>query len=189
MSTPSADDQHRFTLTYNETYAKVLAYLRRRSDADTAADLAAEVFVRAWRSREALWDAKHELAWLYGVARNVLLEFYRQRDHDQQGISALEGGASTQRTGGLPQVEHAAPDVTASVDSALDISRALTSLTRSDQELLTLHAWEGLDAPQIAEVLGIAPGTARVRLHRARSRLADALAGTPQTHYGSKATR
>ncbi|WP_459610450.1 RNA polymerase sigma factor [Corynebacterium urogenitale] len=73
--------------------------------------------------------------------------------------------------------------------AALDISRALTSLTRSDQELLTLHAWEGLDAPQIAEVLGIAPGTARVRLHRARSRLADALAGTPQTHYGSKATR
>lgn len=189
MSTHTADDQRRFTLTYNQTYAQVLAYLRRRTDADTATDLTAEVFTRAWRSRTSLWEADHELAWLYGIARNVLLEFYRHRDHDQEGIRAVHDANHGQRTGGVAQTEHTAPDETAYVDATLDISHALSTLTRSDQELLTLHAWEGLDAPQIAEALGIAPGTARVRLHRARARLADALAWTEQTHNGSKATR
>ncbi|WP_448641755.1 RNA polymerase sigma factor [Geodermatophilus sp. URMC 63] len=55
---------------------------------------------------------------------------------------------------------------------------ALGRLSAEDRELVTLVAWEGLTPAQAAVALGIAPGTARVRLHRARTRLR-ALLGTP----------
>jgi len=56
------------------------------------------------------------------------------------------------------------------------LGRALASLSESDRELLLLLAWEGLSNEEAAGVLEIAPRALRVRLHRARRRLASALA-------------
>jgi RNA polymerase sigma factor (sigma-70 family) len=55
---------------------------------------------------------------------------------------------------------------------------ALDELSPEDRELLTLIAWEGLTPSQAAAALGLAPGTARVRLHRARTRLRAQLSST-----------
>jgi RNA polymerase sigma-70 factor (ECF subfamily) len=52
------------------------------------------------------------------------------------------------------------------------VSAAFDSLPERDRELLSLAAWEGLDAGEIAEVLGCSRNTARVRMHRARQRFA-----------------
>jgi RNA polymerase sigma-70 factor (ECF subfamily) len=52
---------------------------------------------------------------------------------------------------------------------------ALGSLSERDQELLLLVAWDGLRREQVAAVLGLAPGTVAVRLHRARRRFVRAL--------------
>ena len=60
------------------------------------------------------------------------------------------------------------------------LGRALASLSENDSELLLLLAWEGLSNEEAARVLEIGPRALRVRLHRARRRLADALA-----HEGS----
>lgn len=49
------------------------------------------------------------------------------------------------------------------------------TLSEADREILTLHTWEDLDPADIATVLGVTRGSARVRLHRARRRLAWAL--------------
>jgi DNA-directed RNA polymerase specialized sigma24 family protein len=54
-----------------------------------------------------------------------------------------------------------------SMPSQLTVA-ALDRLRGSDRELLTLTAWDGLDANDLAVVLGCSPATARVRLHRAR---------------------
>jgi DNA-directed RNA polymerase specialized sigma24 family protein len=50
------------------------------------------------------------------------------------------------------------------------VNEALARLSADDRELITLTAWEGLSPTEIAAVLDIDPGTARVRLHRARRR-------------------
>ena len=55
---------------------------------------------------------------------------------------------------------------------------ALGQLSAEDRELVTLIAWEGLTPAQAAAALGVPPGTARVRLHRARTRLRAALSST-----------
>jgi RNA polymerase sigma-70 factor, ECF subfamily len=56
------------------------------------------------------------------------------------------------------------------------VLRALATLGDRDRELLLLIAWEGLGQAEAAEVLGIRRGAVATRLHRARQRLADALA-------------
>jgi RNA polymerase sigma-70 factor (ECF subfamily) len=78
------------------------------------------------------------------------------------------------------------------VDERLDawaergrLRAALAVLTDSDRELLLLVGWEGLSQAEAATALGISPGAARVRLHRARKRALGALAelgpGGPDT--------
>ena len=55
---------------------------------------------------------------------------------------------------------------------------ALSQLSKSDREIVELSAWEELAPGEIAIVLGISPNAARVRLHRARHRLAEILLQT-----------
>jgi RNA polymerase sigma-70 factor (ECF subfamily) len=54
-----------------------------------------------------------------------------------------------------------------------DIEHAVADLGETDQEILRLHAWEELAHDEIALVLGLSRGAVRVRLHRARRRLAE----------------
>jgi RNA polymerase sigma factor (sigma-70 family) len=55
------------------------------------------------------------------------------------------------------------------------VREALDALAPEDRELVTLIAWEGLTPAQAAAVVGLSAGTARVRLHRARTKLRAAL--------------
>ena len=70
---------------------------------------------------------------------------------------------------------------------------ALAVLTDSDRELLLLVGWEGLSQAEAATALGISPGAARVRLHRARKRALSALEklgpGGPVTHVTTLYTK
>lgn len=176
MNSEELSDAARFTRIYRETYPKVLTYMRRRTDEGAAPDLTAEVFTRAWRKRSDLWRAKTPLAWLYGISRNVVLEFYRSRGHDQEAMQALEHNV----------VQHA--DKNDAVDQALDIAAALKTMHEKDREILLLSAWEDLEGADLGAVLGVSAGAARVRLHRARARLTKTLneALTEQHHKQRK---
>lgn len=150
-----------FEVSYRECYPRVLAYLRRRTDDSVAEDLCAETFTRAWSG----WPPRgaHALPWLYGIARNVVLEYYRGR-HEAYPLHELKVE---------PVQEPSAEDYAA---SGTDLQRAMATLGEGDREILMLCAWEGLSPTEIGAVLGISPNSARVRLHRARARLANLLA-------------
>lgn len=70
------------------------------------------------------------------------------------------------------------------------VATALAALSERDREVLRLAAWEELDGTELAEALGCSAGTAKVRLHRARQRLARLLSGTdhPSTTRPDMAT-
>ena len=72
--------------------------------------------------------------------------------------------------GSRPYVSPVSPEV----DNR--VQRALAGLGEHDRELLLLIAWEGLRVNEAAEALGVRTNTLSVRLHRARQRLARALA-------------
>lgn len=139
----------------------VHGYLARRAGREAADDLLAEVWVRAFGARggydPGFADA---LPWLYGIARNVLREHWR----------------AAARAGHLPAETAADPwdEVVARLDSAAQaqkLASALRTLPPNDRDVLLLVAWEQLTPAEAALALGIPPGTARSRLHRARTAL------------------
>jgi RNA polymerase sigma factor (sigma-70 family) len=136
--------------------AAVHAYLTRRSGRQAADDLLAEVWLRAFSSRTT-YDTHQftALPWLYGIARNVLRMHWRTK-HEP-----------------IPWLETTDPwdEVVDRLDSAAvarSLIPALRALPAAEREVLLLVAWEQLTPGEAAEVLGIPPGTARSRLHRAR---------------------
>jgi RNA polymerase sigma-70 factor (ECF subfamily) len=142
----------------------VHSYLSRRAGHQQADDLLEEVWVRAFRSRDRYDDRVAALAWLYGIARNVLLGHFRS----QHSIAAADTGRQA-----LGE-----PDPWDAVDDRLDARRTVASLTEAlaalsaeDREVLLLVAWEQLTSAEVAVVMDIPQGTARSRLHRARVQL------------------
>ena len=156
----------RFQALYDAHAGAVLSYARRRTARTDADDVLADVFLVAWRRLEEV-PSTQERVWLLGVARRALAN--QRRGSTRQG--ALRERLAV-------HVQALAPAAVQPFPAAgqTRLGRALASLSESDRELLLLLAWEGLSNEDAARVLEIGPRALRVRLHRARRRLADALA-------------
>jgi RNA polymerase sigma-70 factor (ECF subfamily) len=135
-------------------------YFVRRGAAADAQDLAADVLTTAWRRRADV-PAGAELPWLYRTAGYVLA------NHRRKG-----------RPTPVADVPEEIDDVDPSDLSVLDdeVRAVLAALSARDRRVLLLHAWDGLDGDQLAEVLGIGRGGADAALSRARARLRQAWA-------------
>ncbi|PWJ54170.1 RNA polymerase sigma-70 factor, ECF subfamily [Quadrisphaera granulorum] len=158
----SSDPEVTFAAFYRQHYPAVLAYARRRAVEHVARDVTAEVFTTAWRRRDIA--EQRGLPWLYATAALVL------RNHQR---SERRAAAAADR---LSEHPPPAPDDHATDHAARDsVRRALAQLSDADREVLALIAWEELDVPAAARVMGCSTPTAHVRLHRARKRLRAAL--------------
>jgi RNA polymerase sigma-70 factor, ECF subfamily len=164
------DTRGRFEVLYRSHAGAVRTYVRRRSDAQTADDVVADVFVIAWRR---LGDVPDDpLPWLLGVARRLLANRRRGWARDQ----ALRDRMMFEQAADGPS----APEP----DDA--VFRALSGLSERDREALLLVGWEGLEPAQAARVLGVRPNTFAARLYRARRRLARALADADSGHADNR---
>jgi RNA polymerase sigma factor (sigma-70 family) len=160
----ASDDRPRlaFERLFRETRDDLLAYALRRSPSpEEAADAVAETYLIAWRRLERVPAGDEARLWLFGVARNVLRKGVTRRHGRDRLVDRL--GRELRASGvGEPPV----------ADERLEtIRHALAQLPGRDRELLTLAAWEGLTAQEIAAVTGMSANVVRVRLHRARKRL------------------
>lgn len=158
----------RFSQLYERHYWAVLRYaLRRVNDEGTARDVAAEAFAVAWRR----WGDVPQgdaLPWLYAVTRRVVANELRRQDR---------ANALTERLGGQLWLDEASP-WRGRLEDTLTALRGLSSV---DQEVLRLHAWEGLAGRDLATALNCSVTAAAVRLHRARRRLRQAVASARAT--------
>jgi len=155
----------RFRALFNEMYPALRRYAHHRglspSDSD---DLVAEVFTVVWRRIDEV--PADSTPWMFAVARNVLRNTRRSEVRRIRMITRL------------PRLEpQLPPDPTP--DHDVDrVRSALASLDPRDRELLMLVAWDELTPGQAATALGWPAGATRVRLHRARKRLAAILAAS-----------
>ncbi|NUR90408.1 MAG: RNA polymerase sigma factor, partial [Nonomuraea sp.] len=171
------DPKQRFEEIYTACYADILAYLRRRTTSpDDAADALAETFTVAWRRAADIPGGASARLWLYGVARNVLANGRRAESRRGELVERL--GAQ------LAVWEETAGPAGDDLDA---VRAAFGRLSADDREMLALVSWEGLGSEEIAAVLGCSRGAVRLRLHRARKRLARELhdAGLDVARYGS----
>lgn len=145
----------RFERIYEEHLDRVRAYVRRRAPESLVDDVVADVFVVCLRRIDDV--PRNALPWLYAVARKTLANERRRR-------------------------ERVAPpelDVAYEPEPAGDprLAAAFAALSDADREILRLVAWEGLSPRAAAHVLDCSPVAARVRYHRAKSRLRALLDG------------
>jgi RNA polymerase sigma factor (sigma-70 family) len=155
-----------FRALFDANYHRVLGYaLRRTAGREDAEDVVAETFLVAWRRLDHLPTGSEARPWLYGIARRTLANQRR-------------GEARRARlTGRLRASDLEAPQLVEAEADFVAVAAAFARLSDDDREVLALVAWEGLDAGEIATVLGCSRNAARVRLHRARRRLAHELDG------------
>jgi RNA polymerase sigma-70 factor (ECF subfamily) len=169
----AAQRQARFEAVYAANHAPILGYaLRRTAGPDDAADVLAETFLTAWRRLDELPSGDDARLWLYGVARRVLANYYRGERRRNALADRLKGELAH---------SYVPPELTG---ESARVATALRALPERDRELLTLAAWEGLDHGQIAVVLGCSRNAVRIRLHRARTRLAAELTRPDQYSRG-----
>lgn len=153
-------DGEAFGRVFDRHRHRVRRHCMRLVPADTdAADSVAIVFLETWRNRARVRLVDGSLLpWLLVTATNVARN---------QTRAARRYRAALDR---LPPPENV-PDH-AERDEDGDAVRALRRLGRNDQEIITLSILEGYSEREIADALGIAPGTVKSRLSRARARLA-----------------
>ena len=154
-------DRERFGALYQRAYPAILRYAHRRVPPDLAADVAAEVFVVAWR-RIADVPEGDALPWLYGVARRVVANQRRGADR----AVGLLARVATLVGDGPPTIDPAD-----AVAESMTVLAAFRRLSADDREVLSLVVWEGLGARDAARVLGCSVPAVAARLSRARRRL------------------
>jgi RNA polymerase sigma-70 factor (ECF subfamily) len=159
------DRRDRFEAAYRELYAPICGYvLRRVREPEDAAEAIAETFATLWRRFDNCPRGDELRPWLFGVARRVVAN---QRRGERRRTALGERLVAN--------IDRASAHANGAVDDTTALTRAFASLSDSDRELLSLVAWEGLTRDELAVTLGTSRAVVRLRLHRARKRLRDAL--------------
>src|SRR3954454_11188224 len=159
---PALDFEALYRSARDDVYAYVATLLR---DAAAAEDVTAQAFERAYRRRGSYDPRKGvERAWLFGIARNAALDELRRRKRR----ASLETDPADESS--------AAPED--AVDAAFrrtTVSTALAKLSARDREVVALKFHAGLDNAEIADVLGVSATNAGTLLHRAMTKLREAI--------------
>ena len=162
-------DEAWFDALYRSWHGPVLAYARRRvAEPD---DLVSEVFTAAWRYRDRVPDPP--LPWLLRTASNLSMHAARGARRRRR----LDAKVSAERLGHEADPAEA---IAERADASKIVLVALETLSSADRELLRLVAWEQLSTAEAGFVLSCSEAAARVRLHRARGRLARAVSRLEQ---------
>lgn len=149
---------------YRTHYRAVRSYAAVLMPAADVDDAVAETFAVAWR-RCADIPESWQRGWLLGTARNVVRNGRRGASRADRFVARL---------GWLTPAPPSA-DPTAAVTELETVRAALGSLSESDQEVLVFAGWFELSTDELAEALSVSKNTASVRLHRARTRLREAV--------------
>jgi len=161
-------------MTFEQLYTTYFADVYRFAvwlthDTTQAEDVASETFVKAWAKRDRLRTETLK-GYLFAIARNIFIkDRYRSNKVEQLPEELTDGSPDPHRA--------------AAARMDLDrITRTLSKMPSPDQLALVLRTEHSLPYEEIARILEISVGAARVKVHRARRRL---LAENMTTNGGS----
>ena len=154
--------QRDFDALFREHYPEIVRYLAARlGSRETAADVAADVFLEAYKRAPLLrWRGKPVLAWLYRVASNMAAD-QLTRAAREVPVSDVEATA--------------APDPTQSLAERDAVTRALRALAPDYQLVVHLRLVEGYPFDDVARVMGRTVGACQMLMLRAGRALREAL--------------
>lgn len=143
-------------------------------------DVLQEVFLRAWRGLKGFQGTSSFSTWLYRIAFTVTVDRERRRRRRPQVAEPLDP-AREERTGGTFRDTRRTPEEhTLGQEEVRVVRAALAELDPVFRQILILREMEHCSYLEIAESLGVAEGTVKSRLARARAQLK----GLLETKYG-----
>ena len=168
-------DPELFTEVHDRYFATIYRYVAGRLGAQVAEDIAAETFLVAFDRRGTFDAERGDLrVWLFGIATNLVARHRRKEARHYRALARVDVTTA---------VEGHENRVVASVSAKRLLPRvaaALSGLSKGERDVLLLVALGGLGYEEVAEALGISPGTVGSRLTRARKKLSSSL--TKETH-------
>jgi RNA polymerase sigma-70 factor (ECF subfamily) len=162
----SQHDPAQFAAVFDRHADEIYRYTAGRLGPDAADDVTAETFLTAFRKRGS-YDLGRDDArpWLYGIAT------LRIREHRRTERRRYEGLARLPVPGHAEAFDEAATDRVAAGQMLPLLAPVLATLSQDERDLLLLVAWTDLSYAEVAQALGIAPGTVASRLHRVRGKI------------------
>lgn len=173
---------HDLQAIYDDYHAKVVAYAAMLLGRDEADDIAQAVFIKVGRSLGTLSDRSKLGAWIHAITLNTVRDVARKRSSSPDHLAApLVAGPDEHEGPGRPVCD--VPDPCSRTPEELLERRQMVAcyleyveqLPPSYSEVYVLSEFEGLSNEDISRRLSISLATAKIRLHRARTRLLDAL--------------
>jgi RNA polymerase sigma-70 factor (ECF subfamily) len=149
-----------FEAIYRSHAASVHTLVRRMvADEREARELTQDAFFRAWERLTSFKGQSSLRTWLHRVAVNVVLEHLRGAKRDALRMIDVDDVSLTSRSDA------------GNLDARMDINMALARLPAGSRTVFVLHDVEGYSHEEIADMTGLAQGTTRAQLFRARQRL------------------
>jgi RNA polymerase sigma-70 factor, ECF subfamily len=162
-----AGDVAAFEALYRAHASRVFALcMRMAGDPETAEEWAQDAWVRAWERLESFRGESAFTTWIHRLTVNLALDRRRSDGRWRKRFESrgdLEPVAAT----------HAAPSP--NPGHRMDLERALATLPDGARTVFLLYDVEGYKHREIADRLGVAEGTVKAQLHRARKLLREAL--------------
>ncbi len=155
---PSSSSFQCYNKAWLQLHGEIRAFLKNRAgSADEADDLLQEVFLKALRQGKDFCSIENARAWLFQVARNLLVDRLRLAK-DQVPLPDDLHAEVPQETDPVDLLSHCLP-------------RVLSELSREDREAIMLCDIQGMTQKALAEHLGLSLPAAKSRVQRARLRL------------------
>ena len=160
-----AGDREAFEQIYRNEVGRIHALCwRLTGDADLAEELTQQAFIRAWRKLQ-LFSGRSALStWLQRLTMNVVMADHRVHGVRRRREISLDD-AHAERLVDRPEAGRI----------GLDLERAIAALPPRARSVFVLHDVEGYGHAEIADMAGMAVGTSKAHLHRARQLLRKAI--------------
>jgi RNA polymerase sigma-70 factor (ECF subfamily) len=166
VSRAQSGDLEAFEELYRSHVGRVYALCYRMAgEATLAEELAQDVFVRAWQRLGTFRGESAFSSWLHPLTVNVALSERRARRRRTARLMSTDDPASFERPAERP----------AGPEAGFDLEKALATLPPGARSVFVLHDVEGFRHEEIAEMTGVAAGTSKAQLHRARRLLREVL--------------
>lgn len=157
-------DSDAFAYFYNQYVARIYRFVFMKvSDKDLAQDMTQEIFLKVWQQMVDKKQIKSFTAFIFRIARNTVIDHYRQKDNQSLPLEYIED---------ISQDQASSPDK--HLDKHLDLKRLLQNLQNLKdeyKEVLLLRYVEDLSIDDIAQVIQKDKNNVRVLIHRALNKL------------------
>lgn len=179
---------HDFSEIYDVYYPKILQYITKAVGPSDAEDLCQEVFDKVHRGLAEFRGRSRLSTWIYRIATNTIIDRSRAASYKFEKEQRASKEKSDAQSAGLAE-DHCSPVTDQLVirkEMSDCVNAFIDALPASYRTVLVLSEIEGMTNLEIAEILGISLDNVKIRLHRARAKLKEALQAGCDFYYNKE---